>query len=120
MKSENSNQVGRKRETQANPEAIRREFKTSTWEAPIPEKKGHKRDDQAYYRKIHEILPAATACIGPEEKGDKKKAGKTGVGDQVSGVRGQGETAKCHCEECSDEAISTLGMGDCFASLAMT
>jgi uroporphyrinogen decarboxylase len=26
----------------------------------------------------------------------------------------------CHCEECSDEAISTLSVGDCFASLAMT
>jgi hypothetical protein len=26
----------------------------------------------------------------------------------------------CHCEERSDEAISNLVMGDCFASLAMT
>jgi hypothetical protein len=26
----------------------------------------------------------------------------------------------CHCEERSDEAISDRGMGDCFASLAMT
>ena len=26
----------------------------------------------------------------------------------------------CHCEERSDEAISTPSKGDCFASLAMT
>jgi hypothetical protein len=30
------------------------------------------------------------------------------------------KSEECHCEERSDEAISTLGMGDCPASLAMT
>jgi hypothetical protein len=63
---------------------------------------------------------SAARFIGRKERGDKKKAGKTRVGDQVSGGRGRRETAICHCEERSDEAISTLGMVDCFASLAMT
>jgi hypothetical protein len=31
-----------------------------------------------------------------------------------------GRSHLCHCEERSDEAISTPSRGDCFASLAMT
>ena len=30
------------------------------------------------------------------------------------------ERLACHCDERGDEAISTPGVGDCFASLAMT
>jgi hypothetical protein len=35
-------------------------------------------------------------------------------------AKSPGRSHLCPCEERSDEAISTLGMGDCFASLAMT
>ncbi len=63
---------------------------------------------------------SAARSIGQTGRGDKKKVRIDGGVDQVSGVAGRMGTAKCHCEERSDEAISILGMVDCFASLAMT
>ncbi len=77
-------------------------------------------------RMIRSVAPSkmqessATRSIGWKKRGDKKKAEKAGVADQVLGVKGRGEDAICHCEEPGDEAISILGVVDCFASLAMT